>query len=42
MNRERLYGDKNNELRQVREKLKKLSFEYDLLLSRYHNKVKVE
>ena len=42
MKRERLYGDKNNELRQVREKLKKLSFEYDLLLSRYHNKVKVE
>lgn len=42
MKRERLYGDKNNELRQVREKLNKLSFEYDLLLSRYYNKVKVE
>lgn len=36
--RERLYGEKNNELRQMREKLKKLSFDYDLLLSRYHNK----
>lgn len=38
MKRERLYSDKNNDLRQMREKLKKLSFDYDLLLSRYHNK----
>lgn len=42
MKRERLYGEKNNELRQMREKLKKLSFDYDLLLSRYHNKGKAE
>ena len=42
MKRERLYGEKNEELRNIREKLKKLTFDYDLLLSRYHNKVKVE
>lgn len=38
MKRERLYGEKNEELRRMREKLKKLNFDYDLLLSRYHNK----
>lgn len=38
LKKENAYTQKNEELRKVQQKLKKLNFEYDLLFSRFHNK----